>query len=525
MQTNLERQCLRRGRRAPICLTACLTACLAVLISGALPAQFDCDANALLAVGKESGASGPVKVEIRGNSECDVTGFGMAIGYDPFRLKFLGAQPGPFFEDYAGDDLNFAATAFPDEGYVVVLLLMDLKPPFGEPPPTSVAERTVLATLFFDILPGTALGKVRLRNLDSVFGQPPIAHIFTSDTVPQGIRPVLESGSIAIIAKIPFTVDAGDDQMGPENSFTTLLGSTGTVQKYAVLTYRWSQISGPPASFADDSTALFSVQLPQVDGDTPLVFKLEVDDGATSSEDTVEILALDVDARAGDFRLTPTTASRDFGAAASEIGFVGQLEWGTNLEDALWSGLRFRVTTEGEADVLDEISSATLYIDANNNGNVDAADRTLASVQNPFPGGQSDLEFSFSETLEAGSPKRFLLVVARRAPEPAQQATVFGWHAALLLAAVLILRRALHFLGSCSRRERCLSLSLVLFSLVLILSACSAGGDGGDDGSEITSSIRFSIEAAADVELRGTSTGIEGTVTGLPAQGPKLVVE
>ena len=80
---------------APLCLAALL---LGLNCAPASAQGVDCDANAKLTVGSATAPSGLVKVELRGSSECPVTGFGLAIGHDGTQVEFIRSTPGPFLE-------------------------------------------------------------------------------------------------------------------------------------------------------------------------------------------------------------------------------------------------------------------------------------------------------------------------------------------------------------------------------------------------------------------------------------------
>ena len=189
-----------RFKHAPMLLTMVLL----VLTSISLRAQVDCDANARLSVGTASAAAGNVvQVELRGSSLCEVNGFGMAIGHDPTRVEFLLATPGPFLRNHAGGDLLSVGQRFESQGFVALLVQIDVNPPFSLPPPTGIPDDTVLATLIYRVLPEAEPGEVILLNEDQRFGNPRISHVFTTDTIPRGVRPILSSGSITILESAP----------------------------------------------------------------------------------------------------------------------------------------------------------------------------------------------------------------------------------------------------------------------------------------------------------------------------------
>lgn len=485
-----------------------IAAVLLLFFGSPAEAQVDCDARASISVGHGHGVAGQtVAVPLRGRSACEVNGFGLAIGHHQSLVEFVDLEPGPFLENHAGSDLFVFSSPNNTDGFVSIFVAFDLSAPLTVPP-ASLPANTLLATLFYRIRGGAPPGRVVLRNQDRTYGSPRIHHVFT--TTGLGIEPQLHSGSITIQ---PFRVDAGEDRMLPEGSFVTLLGSASGFKPGAVPAYRWSQASGPPApSMVGLTTTDLTVQLPEVEGDVPVVFELQVDDGEDTSRGAVEILTIDVDARVGELRIPTAPASQDLLAGSETLAFAGELEWGTDLEDGLWSEVSFEVSPH---PVLDEIERATLYVDADGSGDVNEGDHELASASAPFAGGQRTIALRFAETLKQGSPVQFLLVVERSAA-PAQKA--FGPILAALAALVVLLAarktrvewRGAHALGWLG------------VALILTVLACSGGG-GGSSSSQ--AGVVFSIDDESDVDLRGSATGTMGRVTGLPARGSQLNVE
>ena len=104
------------------------------------------------------------------------------------------------------------------------------------------------------------------------------------------------------------TANAGAD-IGPFDAgqTVTLNGGASTDPDDDALTYRWTQVSGPSVNLSGPNSASPTFVAPDVDGDTALVFSLEVSDGRASSTDTVSVSVRPV----GTIRIVQTVTGAD----------------------------------------------------------------------------------------------------------------------------------------------------------------------------------------------------------------------
>ncbi len=85
---------------------------------------------------------------------------------------------------------------------------------------------------------------------------------------------------------------AGEDQVVREGSGVTLNGSDSRAAEGTALTYTWSQVEGPTVSLLQSGPrAMFNA--PEVDEETVLTFRLQVEAGGKSGEDTVTVRVID----------------------------------------------------------------------------------------------------------------------------------------------------------------------------------------------------------------------------------------
>ncbi|MEW8185715.1 MAG: PKD domain-containing protein, partial [Candidatus Thiodiazotropha endolucinida] len=94
----------------------------------------------------------------------------------------------------------------------------------------------------------------------------------------------------------PPIADAGPDATHLETRNHQFNGRSSSDSDGSIASYLWEQISGPTVniSAANASRSIFSVNMPEVDQDTELRFKLTVtDDGGLSSSDEIVVLVLD----------------------------------------------------------------------------------------------------------------------------------------------------------------------------------------------------------------------------------------
>ena len=189
---------------------ACLASLILFLFCGVSRAQF-CDDNAAIIVGNAVGLPGQeVTVELRGNSLCEVTGLGMAIGHDASRVQFVSAEPSRFLTSYSGDALVFLAAEHNQEGFMSLIWAFDLG--FGQGlPPRTIPANTVFASLKYLILPN-ASGQITLRNESWAYGFPRIKNVYAGET--NEIEPALSNGSITVGSSTPLKfrrIDANAD--------------------------------------------------------------------------------------------------------------------------------------------------------------------------------------------------------------------------------------------------------------------------------------------------------------------------
>jgi hypothetical protein len=173
--------------------------CTVLGIAGArAPAQDPCE-PAVLDVGDAPAApGGRALVAITGSVACEVTGFSLAIGHDPARVRCVDAAPGEFLTNHAGSDLFFQFTAENDAGYAVVGALFDFSFPLTVPA-TSIPADTTLAVLTYEALEDAAPGIVPLLNRTRTYGESsPVANIYARTPGEAPLDPALGDGAITL---------------------------------------------------------------------------------------------------------------------------------------------------------------------------------------------------------------------------------------------------------------------------------------------------------------------------------------
>jgi hypothetical protein len=92
------------------------------------------------------------------------------------------------------------------------------------------------------------------------------------------------------VNQYPPVANAGPSQIVEEGYTVTLDGSQSTDSNDAVVTYEWTQISGPPVALSDENAVKPTFVVGPITEDTIVVFQLTVyDSGGLSDSDTVDI--------------------------------------------------------------------------------------------------------------------------------------------------------------------------------------------------------------------------------------------
>jgi hypothetical protein len=478
---------------SPLRLQGVFSLCAAALLLAPLRAENRFEIPRLTLEPGTSGATVPVKC----THDVTVTGYTIAVRYVPSELQVSGATTDG---TAAGDPGFFTFQIDPDEGTLVagvILLSLGQGPDRSLPP----GADDVLLLMILDVLapPGTTSPLLFEDGLGTPF---PINNVLT-DAEGQTVAPLfLESGAVSI-APVGIEPNAGPDQIRPELARVTLDASESLSLLGRPLSFRWRQESGPAARDpAGTWSTSFTFTVPPLDGaDEELVFVLEASDGVGTATDKVTVTGVDLDLRrvpleAGGLRLSRSVR----GDPERKIVFDAIISWGTALEDGIWKEVRF--TVDGIGGPALARSEASLYLDANQDGELDPADRKLGG-----PRDLTDLVFAVSERLANGESLRFLLVVD---PVPS------GAPAAQLLAPLAWFyferrrtRRGRR--GGGWSRARLLAPILCFF----ILLGC------GSEGPVATSAARFSIEDASALTVEAERTGVRAPITGsLPLVGP-----
>lgn len=495
---------------------AVFSALLAMLLGGAAMA-----ANRLFIpdLSFPQGAPGR-KIAIHCEHDFTISAFSFSLRYDPRALEVVGITTAGTSAE--GRDF-FEGTHDPVRGEIAYGAVLDQFLPFDRflPP----AQDHTLAMLTVNVLApgGTATAIEFADGLGEFF---PIANVLT-DTSGESVLPGLVSGRITVGAAAPIA-DAGPDRLAAELAAITLDGSASLAAGSGALIYQWRQIFGPPAeSISGVNAARWTLKLPPVADDTPLVFELEVRENDLKAVDVVTVTAVDADLRKALLEFPAPGAAVLLPGGARAVLFTGEIRWQTRLEDGLWSGLRFTASGAGDESAL--LGAAALYLDANRSGQWEESDEELGRIA-PIPADDAAIEFHFAKVLKEGEARRFFLVADRAAGGTGgvARARASGLFFLIALLAVLALspnplrermarpgRRALQLAG-------CLALFLAYAPV-----ACKGGGGGGGGagakpptGPAVQREVRFGIAAPGDVFLKGATTGVEGTAVGVPIEGP-----
>ncbi|MBI4607039.1 MAG: hypothetical protein HY721_34175 [Planctomycetes bacterium] len=494
--------------RAGVCLWAALAGALS--ISGGARA-----ANRFFIpdVTLPAGASGQ-DVLIRCEHDVTLRGYSLSIRYDPRALRVAALSA----DGTSVGQPDFWADAS-QEGEIAVGVALDLTPPItGYLAPAS--DHT-LARVTLDVL-GRAGTQASLDFVDGLGRFQPVRNVIVDESG-FSVIPALDGGTIAIAgpgAEIPPVADAGPDQVVPEVSRVTLDGSGSRSSDGATLSYRWTQVAGPPAQeVAGEEASALTFTAPPVSGDSELVFRLEVtaaaDGGSTlSAGDEAVVSVLDLDLREAVIAQTTAGKGQLIDGGARALVFQGELTWASDLEEAFWTRVRF--SPSGPADESRLTDGASLYVDSNGNGAFDLGDKRLGD-EVLIAGDDRPFEVRFAEPLRAGTPLRFFLVVD---VAPARAAAMIL--PAALAACLLAAGRRRRSRGRPRRRLLRLALSSTfLLATALLPLACSGGGGGGGGRAAAgTRELRFEIRSSDDISIQGAKTGVAVQATGLPLQGP-----
>jgi hypothetical protein len=136
----------------------------------------------------------------------------------------------------------------------------------------------------------------------------------------------------------PPSVDAGQDQSVPEGSEVNL-SATATDSDGSILSYNWSQTSGPSVSISNRTSANATFTAPEItdgSGNISVSFNVRVtDDGGESSNDTVNITIIDTVAgnnppsvNAGQDQSVPEGSEVELSATAADSdGSIASYSW------------------------------------------------------------------------------------------------------------------------------------------------------------------------------------------------------
>ena len=181
---------------------------------------------------------------------------------------------------------------------------------------------------------------------------------------------------------------AGIDQTVVEGTAVTLDGSASTDSDGAIVSYTWSQVSGPPINLSGANSVRATFQAPEVDADTALVFQVQVedDDGATAT-DRLSVTVTDVPAVAPDARaginqtvVEGTVVTLDGSASTDSDGTIVSYTWSqvsgppVDISDANSVWVTF------QAPEVDDDTTLVFQVQVKDDDGATAADRVHVTV-------------------------------------------------------------------------------------------------------------------------------------------------
>jgi hypothetical protein len=465
------------------------------------------------------GAKG-IEVPFHCSNDAALSALSIAIQYRPQDIAISS------FESLTAPTPGFwQGSILPDPGYLVWGCVFDMSPPLTNYLPPGIDQP--VARIVVDLLaPVPFVTPLDFKDGLPVKPDDPLNTAFVSNyqVNSQGKRlsPVLRSGSISAVSTGSLQVDAGPDRTAAEGSTARLDGSRTTVPADGIYGIRWTQVSGPPAQ-ALGSTGILNPPflLPAVSGgDQPAVFELTISSPGGAVADRVTVTVIDLDLRKGALQQVPRAPAKiDSGRRA--IAFEGDLRWGPAPEDGAWTGIRFQASGAGDESKL--LASARLYLDANGDDAYDPGDRQLGEPQS-LASDDGTISFAFSEPIQSGARRRFFLVLDV-APD-AIRAGELIFPGLLLAAGIPAAARTIRRRGG-RRPRRTAGRSAWAILLVLAVAAiplsCGGGGGGGGGNSAAVQpwdrEVRFGVVDPGDIQVQGASTGVAGSISGLPVLG------
>ncbi len=162
-------------------------------------------------------------VSILGHNVEDIGGYTIVVAYDPLYIEAVdGNLEGTLAELSGAEFVNYQD--YPDEGFFILGVLLDLLPPYeGQVIPAVPELDLVFANFICNIKPAAvAVDAVELSFEDGL-GSPPLSNMFVVGV--DSIAPSLTSGLIEIVDNVPFVRgDANLDDRHDVADAVTLLG-------------------------------------------------------------------------------------------------------------------------------------------------------------------------------------------------------------------------------------------------------------------------------------------------------------